>query len=262
MPRVWSDLCVALIFLTRIPLRSPAAAEPAALARAAWCFPLVGLAVGSASLVVLSAGLWIGLPPWVAALLGLAASLSVTGALHEDGLADMADGFGGGWTGDRRLEIMRDSRLGSYGAIALFLSLALRAAALAALAAADAAVLATALLSAHVAGRALIPTVMATTPLARRDGQSASAGQASCSAAAVSLFLGAGLLCLAALPTFGDPSFVLWFVFLAVLLLALVFFAIRAVARRAIGGYTGDVLGGLEQCGEIAVLLAALAAIA
>ena len=258
MQRVWSDLCVALIFLTRIPLRSPAAAEPAALARAAWCFPLVGLMVGAGSLVVLSAGLWVGLPPWIAALLGLAASLSMTGALHEDGLADMADGFGGGWTAERRLEIMRDSRLGSYGAVALFLSLALRAAALAALAAADAAVLAAALLSAHGAGRAIMPMVMATTPLARRDGQSASAGQAGWGAAAASLLLGAGLLCLAALLAFGDPGFLL----LAVLLLASVFFAIRAVARRAIGGYTGDVLGGLEQCGEIAILLAALAAIA
>ncbi len=253
MARLAGDLRLAGVFLTRLPLRLSVEPEAGALAKAGWCFPLVGLFVALVSALAYGLAAWAGLSPWIAALLALAASLLVTGALHEDGLADMADGFGGGWTPEAKLEIMRDSRVGSYGAIALAMSLALRAAALAALADSHAA--AVALVSAHVGARALLPAFMLATPLVRREGQSAAAGRPSPPVAGVALLLGLGVLALAA--WVGGTGFA--FPLVAALLLALTFLAVRALARRQIGGYTGDVLGGLEQCGEIAVFLVAAA---
>ncbi len=253
LSRLAADLRLAAMFLTRLPLRLSAEPEPGALARAGWCFPLVGLAVGLLSAASFGLAVWAGLSPWLAALLALASSLLLTGALHEDGLADMADGFGGGWARDAKLEIMRDSRLGSYGAVALVMSLALRAAALAALA--DTLAVAVALVSAHAGARALLPAFMRATALVRSEGQSAAAGKPPMSVALIALALGAIVLGLAA--WLGGAG--LAFPLAAALLLALTFLAVSALARWQIGGYTGDVLGGLEQSGEIAVLLVAAA---
>ncbi len=252
-----------MVFLTRLPVglgrgegRGEGQGEgQGALARAAWCFPLVGLLVGLVSAAGGLVALWCGLTGWIAAGVALAASASVTGALHEDGLADMADGFGGGWTRDRRLEIMRDSRLGSYGALALGLSLLLRAAALAALAETGALTFALAVLAAQAGARAPLPLFMALTPLARREGQSASAGRPRGGAALLAAGLGLLLLVVVGLLLGGGLDFPV----LAALLLAAAFLAIRALARRKIGGYTGDVLGGLEQSSEVLLLLAAVA---
>ena len=109
------------------------AAPPAAgaLARAAWAFPIAGLVVGLIGAIVYALAHRIGLPSWTAAALAVAATLLATGCLHEDGLADTADGFGGGKTREQKLEIMRDSRIGTYGVCALALSLLLRVGALA-----------------------------------------------------------------------------------------------------------------------------------
>ncbi len=250
-----SDLRLGLVFLTRLPLPLGAQQRASDLARACWCFPLVGLLVGLLAGGVAILALWCGLTAWLAAVLALAAGLLLTGALHEDGLADMSDGFGGGWTPERRLEIMRDSRLGSYGVLALIVSLLLRAAALAALAGTGWQLLFLSLLAAHAAARAPLPLLMAVMPVARSEGQSVSAGRPRAARAASALVLGLGLLSAASLLMSGHLDFAL----LTSLLLAMTFLAVWALARRQIGGYTGDVLGGLEQCGEIAALLAAVA---
>ncbi|MBF0335337.1 MAG: adenosylcobinamide-GDP ribazoletransferase, partial [Alphaproteobacteria bacterium] len=125
------DFHHAAVFLTRLPL--PHLRDPARpLAACMWAFPLVGAVLGLTAGACF-AGLASLLPPLPAALVALALLVLATGGLHEDGLADLADGFGGGRDRDHRLEIMRDSRTGSYGALAVGFSLALRAAALAAL---------------------------------------------------------------------------------------------------------------------------------
>jgi adenosylcobinamide-GDP ribazoletransferase len=185
----WTDLTTALTFLTRLPLPEPD--RPPDLARATRAMPLVGAAIGfgGAAIYWLSGGL--GLSPAIAGLLAVAATILLTGALHEDGLADSADGLFAGAEAARRLEIMRDSRTGAYGALALILSVGLRAAALAALAAPGPA--AAALIAAHALARALPPAVMAWAPLARDDGLAAGAGQAETAQAWTALGLGAAI---------------------------------------------------------------------
>ena len=244
----WADLVTALTFLTRLPLPLPEGDPPPDLARATRAMPLAGalIGLGGAAIYWLSGAL--GLTPAIAGLLAVAATLLVTGALHEDGLADSADGLFAGAEPARRLEIMRDSRTGAFGAVALILSVGLRAAALAALAAPGPA--AAALIAAHALARALPPAVMAWAPLARDDGLAAAAGQAETGHAWAALGLGAAIALLLLGFTAG----------LAALLVAgLVGFAGFRLARARIGGYTGDILGAIEQLGEIAVLLAAVA---
>src|SRR5262249_42945793 len=127
-----SDLRIAFLFSTRLPLAHEAAIDGNAVARATWAGPLAGACIGLVGALVYWLAFWAGLPPLPAAALSLAATVTLTGALHEDGLADAADGLGGGATAEQKLAIMRDSRIGSYGACALVLSLLLRASAVAA----------------------------------------------------------------------------------------------------------------------------------
>src|SRR6516162_7346258 len=128
-----SDLKTSIQFFTRLPVSggTPAGAD---LARAAWAFPLAGIVVGLIAAAVYALAYKLGFAGWPAAALTVAATLLVTGCLHEDGLADTVDGFGGGDTQERKLEIMRDSRIGTYGVCALTVSIVLRVAALAAFA--------------------------------------------------------------------------------------------------------------------------------
>ena len=243
--RSWlADLKIGLIFMTRLPLRHKGEITGAALARATRANPLVGAIIGGLGGLVFWAASGLGLTPLLAALLTLAATLLLTGALHEDGLADVADGFGGGWDRQRKLDIMRDSRIGTYGGAALFLTLGLRAAALAALA--DPALVAAALVGAHGSARGFLPLVMIATPLARAEGLAAYAETPEKSAAytAGALALVLSVICLGLGPGV-----------LACLIAALAVWALRAIARRQVGGYTGDVLGAMEQLSEIAFLL-------
>ncbi|MDZ7905514.1 MAG: adenosylcobinamide-GDP ribazoletransferase [Cypionkella sp.] len=130
-----ADLQLALMLLTRLPAGHLAqAGDPPPLARAVWAYPIVGALVGAMGAGVLVGAATLGLAPSIAATLALAVCILATGGLHEDGLADVADGFGGGQDRARKLEIMRDSRIGSYGTLALILSLALRVQILAAFA--------------------------------------------------------------------------------------------------------------------------------
>src|ERR671937_717221 len=124
-----ADIAAALLFSTRLPLPRAAAITGADIARASWALPVAGAVVGLMAAVVYWLARGTGLPPFVAAALTVAATLVAAGCLHEDGLADVADSFGGGTRG-RKLEIMRDSRIGTYGVCALFVSLLLRASAL------------------------------------------------------------------------------------------------------------------------------------
>ncbi len=243
----WSDLRTALALLTRLP-GVPEAAAGAEIARAGRVMPLVGALIGLAGGLIFWLGHGFALPPLVAGLLAVAATMLLTGAFHEDGLADAVDALGATAGRGRRLEIMRDSRVGTYGALALMLSLGLRAAALAALAAPGAAM--AALIAAHALARACLPPVMAWLPLARSDGLAAQAGRPEPGQAGIALLFGVAIALLALGPGPGLAALVL---------AALAAGATALLARARLGGYTGDVLGAIEQAAEVAVLIAAAA---
>ena len=255
-PDIFGDMKIANEFLIWTPSRSAQLLEPGRLARAAWAFPLGGLVVGllgAYSYVVASLA---GLPVVACALLALAALVLLTGGLHADGLADMADGLGGN-SRERRLEIMRDSRIGAYGVMALVFVIGLDAAALVSIEGADAgpyAVMAV-LTAAATASRAAMVLVMKLLPPARDDGLGAWAGQPSWTGVIIAAVY-ALLVVLVGLATYP------WWVTVvtsAAGLLAVA--AVMAIAARAFGGYTGDVLGAVQQVSETAMLLAASAAL-
>ncbi len=213
--------------------------------------PLAGMVLGAASGATLSAGLAIGLPDLAASVFAVAMGVLLSGALHLDGLADVADGFGGGGSRARKLAIMRDSRLGSFGAAALFLALAARIALVSAL---------VERLGAAAAFSDLVAAAALTRPLAfvpclalrpaRRDGAGFSARPGLNAVVAGCLF-GA-----AAAAAFGGPIGAAGAILLAAAALA----GVVALARAQIGGYTGDVCGAAAEVAEIAALAGLVAA--
>jgi adenosylcobinamide-GDP ribazoletransferase len=233
----WDEFRLAVMLLTRLPvgrLRDPLPA----MGSAAWAFPLAGLLAALAPAVVI----WLTLPhlpPLMAALLALMVGLWVTGGLHEDGLADLADGLGGGATRARKLEIMRDSRIGSYGGLALVLSIGLRATGLAA--APDAITAALAVLAIGAASRAGLPLILTFQPPARDDGLGAAARSAGRLAAFVALALGTAVLAF-----LGGAGIA------AGAAMALMGAALTALCQRQLGGYSGDTLGATQQICEVA----------
>ena len=239
-----TDLAAALTLLTRLPAGwlFPPDADYAP-SRAVWAYPVVGVLVGMIGAVVYAACHWLGLPPSLSALWTLVGLLLATGALHEDGLADTADGFGGGRTLARKLEIMRDSRIGSYGAIALILSIALRTSALALLA--DPHRVAGTLIAACVLGRCAMLLPLRLLPQARTDGMGASVARGPIWAVLLAWVL-AVMAVFALLPA---PR--------AAIALAATVLAgcgLALLARRQIGGTTGDVLGACAAGVECLVL--------
>ncbi len=244
------NILSATLFMTRLPIaRLLPAGDPAPrpLADFAWALPVVGLITGGLAAIALMAAYAIGLPPLAATLIGLAASVALTGALHEDGLADLADGFGGGAGKAAKLAIMRDSQIGTYGMLALIFSVGMRAAALAGLPGPGTA--AAALITAAVVSRALIVAAMTGLPPARDDGLGHAAGRPE-----TATFLTA--LAIAAVAAFVLSGAVAWILLITAAAAAA---ALMALARAQIGGHTGDVLGATQQVSEIAVLLAAAA---
>ena len=241
------DFLIATGLLTRLPVGAPAAAD-GAIAAAGWAFPLVGAGIGGIAAIAFFSAESLGLSELPAALMALAAGIALTGALHEDGLADTADGFGGGRSRDEKLAIMRDSRHGTFGILALVLSVALRAAALAEIG--DPIHAGLALIAAHAASRGALPPIMRLLPAARADGLGAAAGRPSGAIAAVAAAIGAAI----ALATLGPLAGAV-----ALILTAGATALAALLAQRQIGGYTGDVLGCCQQLGEIVMLLAAAA---
>jgi adenosylcobinamide-GDP ribazoletransferase len=242
------DIRIAILICTRLPLGSPAQVESPDLVRAGWAFPVAGALVGAAGALAFFVASELGLPPQIAAALALVATLFVTGGLHEDGLADTADGLGGGWDREQKLEIMHDSRLGTYGACALVMSLLLRWAALASMNNPEPA--AVALIAAHVAARAALPAFMHVIPPARADGLSVRVGQPALQSAALAAVI--GTLALAPLG--------LQAMLIGIVLNTAAGTMMAWLCLRQIGGQTGDVLGALEQVIETLILLTAVAA--
>lgn len=226
---------LALVFLTRAPLTGLLPRDRIMpLARAVWAFPLIGAGVGALA----AAPLALGAPPLLAAALGVALAVWSTGGLHEDGLADFADGMGGR-DREARLAIMRDSRIGAYGAMTLILALMLRVAAMVTLPAAV-------ILSGAV-GRTALVAIMAALPPARADGLSQGAGRPPRGAV-----IGAGAM-LVVITALTAPGAVPTLAALTAATLATALIA--AKARSRLGGQTGDVLGAVAASAEIAALV-------
>lgn len=248
MPRQLALFLTAIQFLTRVPVPNLKDFQPDWTARSARYFPLVGALIGLASGGVLLAAsqVWTGALP---ALLATGFGILLTGAFHEDGLADTADGLGGGQTPERRLEIMKDSRLGTYGVLALGLTLAIKVAALSQLAPAFILV---ALVAAHAGGRGGAVLVMRLFPYAgdrasakvKPVAEGVSPGEVS-----VALLFAA----LAVLPA----AFVAPVATAGAILAGSLCATLMALqARRLIGGWVGDTLGACEQAFEIGFLVA------
>ncbi len=239
------------MLLTRLPVGWLGIRGSAGLARCVWAFPVVGLAVGSLG----GSAYWLahslGVPAFLAASWATVALLLTTGAFHEDGLADTADGFGGGATRERKLVIMRDSRIGTYGAAALGLSLLIRISALAALERPYSVLIA--FIAAAVAGRAAMIVPLLVLPPARADGMAAGMRDIPRWSAMLGLGL-AGLALLSLLPV--GAAFIIAVAVLAASL------ALAGLARAQIGGHSGDVLGATEviaECVALTVIAATLA---
>ncbi len=251
----WQDFLTSLAFLSRLPVNSP---PEVSLASASRAFGVVGLFLGALTGLAFWLASAAGFGVIVAVLVALAINVLLTGALHEDGLGDVADGFGGGWTKARKLEIMRDSNIGAYGVLALVFVVALRVATYVSVLAVEPGLFATIGFFAAIAclSRAIIPVMMYQIPLARSDGRAAQAGKPPHDNLRQGLFIavitGAVFLMLAVGITGVIASF-------AGVLAA--YLIIAQIARRQIGGYTGDVLGALQQVAEIFALLAILAVI-
>jgi adenosylcobinamide-GDP ribazoletransferase len=257
-----ADVGAALRFSSRLPVPPlPGEADPHAMPdvqRMARALPVAGAVIGAVGGAVLVVALALGFGPWLSAALAVAALTLATGAFHEDGLADTADGFGGGATPERRLAIMRDSRIGSFGATALVLAFTLRIAALATIAARlDALGAAAALVHAATASRAAELGPLALLPPARRDGASAAFGRPSPGALGTAVLVAAGVAAILALAT-ALPG---WGVVLGFGLAAGVALGMTRLSARLIGGQTGDVAGAAQQLAEIAVLLGLLIAL-
>ena len=244
-----AEVQLAVMLLTRLPAGRLNVAPP--IGAATWAFPIVGALVGVLSAIVLTGALAAGVPASMAAGLALITSVLATGGLHEDGLADCADGFGGGRDRARKLEIMRDSRIGSYGALALVLGLGLRWQGLTSASANGEYFSAMALISLAISSRAALPLALLWMPAARADGMGKSAAGTTPARAAVALALSA--VAMAALVGPGAAAIIL-------IVQAGVQLGLGWIATRQIGGQSGDVLGAMQQLAEIAgwVALAAL----
>ena len=244
MIREWRLFLTAVQFLTRVPVPAWVGHSPDQLDRAVRYFPLVGVGVGLLASVVYSL-LWPHLGRPAAAVLSLAATLLATGAFHEDGLADSCDGLFGGWTRDDVLRIMKDSRIGTFGAAGLFVALALKVALLSGPTLGPAAIVA-----AHAGSRFAAVSLIAVLPYVRKSEQGAKAKPVAGAVDGPALLIAGlcGLVPMLILGTAALPAIVLGGIVTAGL--ALWF-------QRRLGGYTGDTLGATQQLVELTVLLAA-----
>jgi adenosylcobinamide-GDP ribazoletransferase len=236
-PQLLPDLWSAFALLTRLPVPDH---RPTAAA-SAWAWPVVGAVLGALAAGFAGVALWLGLTPGVVSVGVLILLALMTGGLHEDGLSDTADGLFGGWTKERRLEIMKDSRVGSYGVLALVLVTLARWSALTTVVAAGGL---WGLIAVGALSRAPMGLVMSALPNARGGGLSHATGRPSAQVALAGAGVAVGIAFLSA-------------GWVALPMLALAALAVGLLARsaqRRIGGQTGDILGAAQQLAEVACL--------
>lgn len=238
------DFLIALVFLTRLPIRLNLDFSMKAVGSASRAFALVGVIVGGLSGGIFFAMSAAGLPPLLCAFLALGAQILLTGALHEDAIGDVADGFGGGADKNKKLAIMHDSRVGTYAVVTLVILLGVKATAIAALN--DPLTGFAVIMAASICSRGLMSGAMYLMPAAREDGLGASAGRPPLTAAMWALGFAIGLPVLILGPFFGSAGVVAALAGAALM---------GIIAYRQIGGQTGDVLGGIQQIAETTFLI-------
>ncbi|NNF77901.1 MAG: adenosylcobinamide-GDP ribazoletransferase, partial [Rhizobiales bacterium] len=237
-----NNVRVSLMFLSRLPVPD-VRRHPPSLASAMGAFPLAGLLIGLLAGAACGLASAVGLPASVSAVATIAFLALLTGGLHEDGLADVADGFGGGQSVERKLAIMKDSRIGTYGMLALVFAVLLKVTALTAILQTNLGFFALLGLFGGLGAwsRSLCVALMATTPNARGDGVAAHAGQPTSEINRSALGLGAAALGLLIWPAFG-----LWSTLAVFAGSCAAFWLVRRLALRHIGGHTGDVAGSVQ----------------
>ncbi|MGJ8532665.1 MAG: adenosylcobinamide-GDP ribazoletransferase [Alphaproteobacteria bacterium] len=242
------DFLVCLTFFTRLPVfLSVDHTRP--MSRAAQMFPAIGLIIGLIGALVLAFGALLQLPYYLISVLTIAAMIIATGALHEDGLADMIDGFGGGHERERKLEIMKDSHIGTYGVLALFLSQGMRMILIASLLLRGLDVAITVLLAAQMVSRLCSMFLWAGLPPARSNGLSKQAGQPQFRALVMAVVTTSiALLCLLL------PSLNIIAILFATAFSGLVSYLMILLCRRQIGGQTGDTIGSTQQLCDLAFM--------
>jgi len=250
----WEDLPArreealnALAYFTRLRFAGRAALHPGDLAKSAWAFPLIGLAIGVAGTIIYDLAALVGIPPLVSGLLAIGATAIISGGLHEDGLAHSVEGLSGGHSVEERLETMRAGHISVYGIAAIILSVGLRGAALAMLGSALGMLgVVAGLVAAHALARGLLAPALLWGKPAAHDTLDAGTPRPINAGIAVAFGLLIAILAMGFMPA-------LLALVLAGAAMALVLYAARARA----GGYTGEVLGAMEQAGEIVILLVA-----
>ena len=241
----------ALQFFTRLPIPRWVGYQPEWLQQSSRYFPLVGVVVAGICAALYIVASWL-LPPHVAVLLAVAAGIYLTGAFHEDGFADMCDGFGGGLTRERTLEIMKDSRIGAYGAIGIVCLLAIKATALVSL---PPATVVAAFLIAHPLSRLAAVSLIWTMDYARDEGKSKPMAQSMSNKE----FTIAAVCALLPAVACGLLGIVDWSALvLAVLAATASAWFLGRKCQRRLQGYTGDCLGAVQQVAEVAIYLAIL----
>lgn len=255
----WRYFLLAVGFFTRIPVPSFANFEEQELNHSAKYFPLVGIFVGMVGALVFVLAMRI-FPTGIAVLLSMVATIYVTGAFHEDGMADSIDGIGGGWDRERILTIMQDSRLGTYGALALFLMVFAKFQVLNALPVHSVAYI---LIAAHALSRLCAVYVMATLSYAKADGKAKPlATEVQFKDLAMATIFGLLPLVLLywyLLADVTDVRDVVIFTLSWLISVGLIWFWWRNKIKRWLGGYTGDCLGAMQQMTELAFYLGVLA---
>ena len=248
----------AIQFFTRLPVPAWVGHAPQQLESAARYLPLVGMLVG----MLAAAALWLAaqfLPLTLAVALSMAAGILLTGAFHEDGLSDFADGWGGGNDREKTLDIMKDSRVGAYGVIALVLALLVKYQALLALCGKHSlAYLAAALVAAHAISRLMAASIMLTQRYARNDASARASPAAGLDMAGFAVAAVAGVAALGILFAAGATVAAIAAAMAAALLVRA---GLAWQFKKRLGGYTGDCLGALQQLAEIAFYLGLLATI-
>ena len=242
-----AEFQIALTFLTRLPAPFAGGSEAQPVGASVRAFPLVGVVIGAIAGAIYLIADFLGLSPTIAALLAVATMAIVTGGLHEDGLADSADGLGAR-TREQALAIMRDSHIGTFGVMALIFVLSLR---VVGLSYAGSTVEAFLLLIACAAGsRAVVPAVMYMLPPARRDGLGWAAGHPDRRRVVDAGALGALIVVAMLWPIWG---------LVAIVAATIAGCAVGWLARKRLGGQTGDVLGAAQQLSETAIILGYIA---
>jgi len=256
MKRELQIFFTAVMYYTRIPVPKWVTHDPAFLSLATRYVPVIGWIVGGVYSAVIGVAL-ISFSPWLSVLLGIAASVLLTGAFHEDGFADTCDGFGGGWTKEKILLIMKDSRVGTYGVVGMMLMLSIKLTATVGLLGKPMTVLqlATMLIASHSVSRLMSASIIRFSTYARED-QDAKAKPVATGFSVAGWLVA---IIFAAMPFVFFLWQTQWYYALVLIPMILITLYMSRYFTKWIGGYTGDCLGATQQINEVVFLLALLA---